>query len=429
MKIMTRSCYTAFLLAAAVSFTAAAGQDDIFSPADDGFGSELFGGDDIIFGADGSGMDDDFASFMLDEALMESGLMMLDQCNIDLDKLMESGTAAASLLDPSSTMDLISSFLEVVGNKCTAKKASDFKEAMDSFETCAGVDLMEVIEVFPSALLGMDLVCMQSTLQQFSAENSTEPVHLGEECAEDLFGGNPLGNLVRGLYLRPDHIIPCFVTLSESLPDCTLSVWPMPVVGPWLKDFSCLIGAAAPFLDQMCQAELDILDSCLPQAGSSECDAAAVDCAEQESSMFTLPDPLIGAPMSDACRRVAGAHDMSSVVERYEKTTSTCVEAWTGWTESDTTSVTPQNYMTAAKAYTSPAATGSTANKLSEGKATQEATGTESGGSGLRMFIIGVGTGLTIVCVAWALISMKSPKKRRKGFASVEMVESDLSLV
>jgi hypothetical protein len=385
-------------------------------------------------------MDDDFgASLMMDEELMETGMMMMEQCGISLDKLMETG-ASLSPSDPSGIMDAISSFLNVVGDKCPPNKESDFKEAMNSFETCAGIDLMEIIQTLPSAILGMDLVCLQSVLKQVTAgDDSSEPADLGEECAESLFGTNPLGNLIRSLYLRPDHTIPCFKTLGTSLPDCTLPMWPMPVVGVWLKDFTCLIGAASPYLDDMCQAELDVLDTCLGQDGD-DCDAANVECAEQDSSMFTLPAPLLGSPVSDACRRVADSRGMLGVVDRYEKTTHKCIEAWPGWDEDFTVSM-------SVKSYTAPAGGASTLSSSASGSTAasavskqnvkppagesymtaKEVDDTDSGTSGFSIFMYGVGSGLALVGVAAVLLSMRRKGGgRRRGFNSVEMVESDL---
>jgi hypothetical protein len=319
--ILTRSCFVAFLLVAAVSFV------------------------DGEYGYDDKDEDDDFgALMMMGEELMETGRMMMEECGISFEKLMETGMSV-SPSDPSGAMDAISSFFSAVGDKCPPNKESDFKEAMSSFETCAGIDLMEIIQTLPSAILGMDLVCLQSILKQVSASDDlTDPVELGEDCVESLFGTNPLGNLIRSLYLRPDHTIPCFKALSNAVPDCTLPMWPMPVVGAWLKDFTCMVGAASPFLDDMCQAELDVLDECLGQDGA-DCNAANVECAKQDSSMFALPAPLLGSPVSDACRRVAKTQGMLGVVDRYEKTTKACIQAWPGWDEDFIVSMAVKSYV------------------------------------------------------------------------------------
>lgn len=450
--------FTAFLLAAAVSFAAADyGYDDSASGYgyDDAAGEELLGAlealaedmgedDEGYMGDDADEMDDDFGAFLtMDEELMETGMLMMEECGISLDKLMETG-AALSPSDPSGAMAAISSFFSVVGDKCPPNKESDFKEAMRSFETCSGIDLMEVIQTLPSAIVGMDLVCLQSIMKQVAAEDdSMKPTDLGEDCAESLFGTNPLGNLIRSLYLRPDHTIPCFKTLSNTIPDCTLPMWPMPVVGSWLKDFTCLVGAASPYLDDMCKVELDVLDACLGQDGD-DCNAANVECDEQGSAMLTLPAPLLGSPVSDACRRVANTQGMSGVVDRYEKTTHACIQVWPGWEESFTASM-------AVKSYTAPAGGASTLSSSARGStatsaasqqevnrpvvesfmATKEVDniGTDSGTSGFKIFMYGVGSGLALVGVAFALISMRRKGGgRRRGFASVEMVESDLAL-
>lgn len=367
----------------------------------------------------------------------------MEECGISFEKLMETGMSV-SPSDPSGAMDAISSFLSVVGDKCPPNKESDFKEAMNSFETCAGIDLMEIIQTLPSAILGMDLVCLQSAMKQVSAgDDSTGPAELGEECAESLFGTNPLGNLIRSLYLRPDHTIPCFKALSNAVPDCTLPMWPMPVVGSWLKDFTCLVGAAAPYLDDMCQAELHVLDVCLGKDGD-DCNAANVECAEQESSMFTLRAPLLGSPVSDACRRVAESQGMLGVVDRYEKTTHACIQAWPGWDEDFTVSMVVKSYRVptvGTSTLISSASGSTTTSALSEQNVSPPATepymmtkeddSTDSGKSGFAIFMYGVGSGLALVAVAAVLISVRRKKGggRRKGFNTVEMVESDLALV
>jgi hypothetical protein len=243
-------------------------------------------------------------------------------------------------------------------------------------------------------------------------------------------------------------------------------MWPMPVVGIWLKDFSCMIGAASPYLDDMCQAELEVLDMCLGESDNSDCDTDTVECAEQGSTMFTLPDPLIGIPVSDACRRVADAQGLSTVVDRYEQTTKQCIQAWPGWGESFTISSASKNYMApgegastvsapasgestanaavsqqqdvdppTAPTVSSPVSGESTANEISKqnyadasaresGEMVDTGSVSDSGTSAFSLFMYGVGSGLALVGVAWALLSMRRKGQgRRGGFASVEMVE------
>jgi hypothetical protein len=443
--MLTRPCLVAFLLVAAVSFVAGEygdyGDDTSVSEYGyDGVGEDLLGaleglaegmdGDDDDFLGGDDDDDDDLGGFMMDEALMGTGMMMMEQCGISFEKVMETG-ASLSPSDPSGAMDAISSFLSVVGNKCPPQKESDFKAAMNSFESCAGIDLMEIIQTLPSAILGMELMCLQSVLKQVSAgDDSTDPVEFGEECAESLYGTNPLGNLIRSLYLRPDHTIPCFKALSSAVPDCTLPMWPMPVVGSWLKDFTCLVGAVSSFLDPMCEAELDVLDACLGQGGN-QCNAANVDCVEQDSSMFTLPAPLLGSPVSDACRRVAESKGMLGVVDRYEKTTRACIEAWPGWDEDFTVSMAVKSYKAPTVGTTTLASSASGSTMTSavskQNVMTKEDNSTDSGTSGFTFFMYGVGSGLALVGVAAVLISMRRKGGgRRRGFNSVEMVESNM---
>lgn len=439
--MLTRPCFVAFLLAAAVSFVAGEyGYDDSAASeyGYDGVGEDLLGVleglTDGLDGDDGGYMgdddedeiNDDFGAFlMMDEELMETGMMMMGQCGISLEELVETGGSLSSL-DPTGIMDAITSFLSVIEDKCPPNKESDFKQAMNSFETCAGIDLMEIIQTLPSAILGMELVCLQSVLKQVSAgDDSTDPVEIGEDCAESLFGTNPLGNLIRSLYLRPDHTIPCFKALSNALPDCTLPMWPMPVVGSWLKDFACLVGAGSPFLDDMCQNELGILDECLGQDGD-DCNAANVECAEQESSMFTLPAPLLGSPVSDACRRVAKTQGMTGVVDRYEKTTHACIQTWPGWDEDFTVSMSVKSY-TAPAGGTSTLAASASGPTAAESYMVSNEDGSTDSGTSVGIFVYGVGAGLALVGVASVLISMWSKRGgRHKGFNSVEMVESNL---
>jgi hypothetical protein len=204
-------------------------------------------------------------------------------------------------------------------------------------------------------------------------------------------------------------------------------------------------------LEEMCQAELDVLDTCLGQDGD-DCNAANVECAEQGSSMFTLPKPLIGAPVSDACRRVADTQGMLGVVDRYEKTTHACIQAWPGWDESFTVSVAfKSDPAHGGESTLSSSASESTENAipkqdmnppaedLPEPPAEEsfvvtemsESTGTDSGGNtGFTMFMYGVGSGLALVGVALALTSMRRKGQgSRRGFNSVEMVESDLVMM
>jgi hypothetical protein len=200
---------------------------------------------------------------------------------------------------------------------------------------------------------------------------------------------------------------------------------------------------------------------CLGDSDNSDCDTDTVECAEQGSSMFNLPDPLIGIPVSDACRRVADAQGLSTVVDRYEQTTKQCIQAWPGWGESFTISTASKNYMApgeAASTVSAPASGESTANAAvsqeqdvdppaastvtskqdyvdaaaeesfvvtgSEADMVDTGSDSDSGTSGFSLFMYGVGSGLALVGVAWALLSVRRKEQgRRKGFASVEMVE------
>jgi len=421
-----------------------------YSGYDSGYDSDDENGYDSDYGSvgDGYGGDVGLDSLFLDEALMETGMVLLGECQVDLESMMNTAQEAMTFTGSAEDFNTIFGYLDVIGNKCPADKKKDFEDALDSFETCSGYNLMEVVETLPSAILGTEMMCVRSVLQQHTAEDSEEPVVVSEDCAVAMFGTNPLGTLVRSLYMRPDHTLPCFQALSKAVPDCTLAAWPMPVVGSWLKTTSCLVGAVAPFLDDMCQAEWDVLDSCLPAAGEIACDTATDECVEQGSSMFTLSPPLFGIPVSDACRRVADTQGISTVLDRYERTVEKCIDVWPGWKENDSSNSASDMDYSILGAAASPETpkklpavqqASVTAVKKIEPVVPIEATFVVSekvvdndSQSQFPMFLTGLGSGFAIVGLAWALmVRTRKEKGRRRGFKSVEMVENqnELSLV
>lgn len=139
-----------------------------------------------------------------------------------------------------------------------------------------------------------------------------------------------MGDMLRLTYLKPDVVFSCMSALSEEVPACKRYSFPMPIVGAWLKAASCFVGSMTPMMDLLCENELEALGTCLAgQTGGDIC-SAREGCMEQSLMMNMMP-PFIGAPMPDACLRVAETKNLQTAVTLYDEFSSSCTTPWAGW--------------------------------------------------------------------------------------------------
>lgn len=239
-----------------------------------------------------------------------------------------------------TAMEWFAYMQKIAKNTCSESQAQEFDKALSTFDTCAGFNLKEFIEDFWSALIGTEFQCLLSLIAETDLLSlampdgtSSNPTSIPEKCAEDLFGSNPLGDVLRNMYRYPDKVLPCFTKLSDAVPDCTFESWPMPLIGSWLKSSTCVVGASTELVDAFCESELKSLDACLP-AGEIASDACSsfkqAGCAA-DTFTLSLAEPLFGAPLPDACLRVAKDRSLVAQLKRYHNFRDACVTEWAGW--------------------------------------------------------------------------------------------------
>jgi len=258
--------------------------------------------------------------------------MMFGQClnNIDINKLMD---------DPFAD----------VKNRCSDQQAATFNSALDTFNTCAGFDLKELIEDLGSVYIGILLNCGSyaisveeeledigmgfEDMQRLKAKESPLP-RVPQECVDALVGDNPFGTAFLYAEEYPEREQKCFSELAGKLPMCALSQWPVPIVGSWLSAFSCIYGNAndviMPLAQDALKSELKLLDTCLPQQiSASNCKEIRNKCIFDDdlpATAMALPPPFWSPPMSQTYKNLA-AKDFGNLPERYESFRQTCVPA------------------------------------------------------------------------------------------------------
>jgi hypothetical protein len=305
--------------------------------------------------------------------------MMFGQClgDIDIDAMMDNP-------------------FQAVGNRCSTGETQTFNTALDEFETCSGFNLRELIETFGSVYIGLILNCGDYVMDAVSL---LEDVTMGElegvkaqetplprvpkECVEAVVGDNPFGKSFLYMDEFPEREMKCFKELSKTLPTCTLNVWPIPIVGSWLKAVACIYGnldqVIAPMMEEQCQVELENLDACLPaEITEANCKDIRTSCIfdfDMPVMSMLVPPPFWGPPMAEQCKTVA-ATTYPAVMERYETFRNVCVPAddraiWDiSSTDSETTTVGGASSLLQAAAEekgASPTATTSSSSKFLPG--------------------------------------------------------------
>ena len=195
-------------------------------------------------------------------------------------------------------------------------------------------------ETFIDAIVGTGLRCgkyVYDVVMTIYNEGEIDfPLpRMPDECVDAMFGDNPFGNALKVYSELPEKDSQCFTLLANDRPECTLDLWPIPIVGTYLKAIACLYGNALPILEESCNRELTVLSGCLSEgeySTDSQCTEAIQDCAAAESgslilgSLMSTPAPLLGRPMSDTCRHVAQADPLlTSALTKYEVFRGRCV--------------------------------------------------------------------------------------------------------
>lgn len=373
------------------------------------------------------------------ETIVTDAMGVLDSCGLGgIMDAMDTASALAFGVDQvgedGSDMDGIGvmmsgvTYLQTIARVvCGSTEEQKFVGALSDFKMCSGFDLKEFIEDLPSAMVGTVLECV---LTYFRETNALEmagllgPPKMSQGCANDFVGANPFGDLVRNMYLYPDKVFPCFLSLSQSLPECTLETWPIPLVGSWLAQAACAIGSSKALLDDVCEADLKALQQCIKdEYSTSDCYGIIVGCADESFSM-NLPIPLVGGPLPDACTRVAKSRGLTDALDRYSKFQAQCVEVWTGWStensvdepDQDTASVPQRDKKD--KPMVGASSKGEKDLGLSAPTQDSGSTGSHLGGF-VGLFLGGTVFGMLVV----ALVVYRRERKMRKEFVRVASSE------
>jgi hypothetical protein len=127
-----------------------------------------------------------------------------------------------------------------------------------------------------------------------------------EECIAPILGDNPIGEALRGMYIEPDKTCPCLQALSDSVPKCKLAVWPVPLIGSWIKKTTCLMASlGCGSIESFCLGELQALDTCLSNDDQIKSCEPPLLCSEASNSAYlSIPPSMMGIPLPDACIRI-----------------------------------------------------------------------------------------------------------------------------
>jgi hypothetical protein len=464
------------------------------------------GGDGLEDGGGGGADDGEEDIGVLAGILMAHGMDMALQCDIDVVGIASAailGSGGGGGLDANTLLsapdaadaDTNGSWLDSImatftafaslfaAPTCSSLDADLFRATLQDFESCSTFNLEKVMESMEDALVGALWQCVMAVAPTLAggdggfdpaaaAATAEAPFVIPDQCLESFLGKNPLGDMLRTMYLKPDQVLPCFATLSTSVPSCTLQQWPIPLMGPLLKKQTCLYGAAMPILEDFTRSDLMALNTCLPHDPSSiaslsdqacmdtlaQCRGAAQDGnsgpSSSSSMMMSMPEPLLGAPLPDTVRRVAAVDDneggggLDDVPARYESFVEHCMtHVWQGWSyenhdyqqeqETGTTSVKPLD--TAAVAPppcdAAPPLLEATfqQQQAAQNKAYNDSlTSTTSAGG--HFFGGGLLTGVILTGALWAFMTFRQKKKTLAGggrnksaYDTVEMVGGPLT--
>ena len=219
--------------------------------------------------------------------------------------------------------ELVDPFVQAVSHKCTKSQEGAMKEALSRFQKCSQFSMESFIELLPSALVGNTIHClpwiyaivneyMESPLVEVTEASNYFSLPGAKECIEAEHGINLVSFATFKFMVQPGLMRTCMQDLFESAPDCTQDIWPVPVVGRWLKSLSCTYMKAVNLLEDFCEPALLFLDDSLPSI--EDMDGAV--CGE----VFDLSEDILSmnVPLPDICQHVEGNSLIMDVKARYE---------------------------------------------------------------------------------------------------------------
>jgi len=237
----------------------------------------------------------------------------------------------------SNMLNMANQYFRELGQKgtCSDDDMAIMDAAFDEFGSCTGgLDMKSFIQYMPSALMGGAMECAMSiaaTNNLFNPEYWMSGEALPDQCAEVFFGSNVLGDMMRTYYLKPSLVTGCLADLSTAVPECFYDMWPVGIVGSWMKSASCFIGELTPLISAICKSELSVLNECLSTAEAANDICSAQDACKDGSYNMNMMPPFLGAPMPDQCLNVATEEGMQGAVDLYNQFVIQCTTPWEGW--------------------------------------------------------------------------------------------------
>lgn len=364
---------------------------------------------------------------MFGSLLMERAPQILEACQVDYNAILESSTEMMGSLaltggeTSSPANNKAVEQLEQLAIQCTGGQAEVFDRALDDFQTCSSIDLHTVLESFADALLGTLLQCSLA-LAPLADQMDSDPAALviPDICLESFMGQNPVGDLVRSYLLFPDKLLPCFSSLSKAIPECTLEEWPIPLIGKLMKKIMCILGETVSIVDELAQAQILFLSTCLQDGNPCEDNLAACSVG---TVTLQLPKPLQGAPLSDAMVRAASQAGQADIVKKYNTFVEACIpDRWAGWNYE-------MGMYHGSQTYNKQSPPAEPQSNFMQEQAPPSNSSRESSTSSFGPFLGGLVTGLILVGSAWTYYTLsKKGKNGAERYQSVELVSSELAL-
>jgi hypothetical protein len=301
-------------------------------------------------------------------------------------------------------------FFDILEDYCDGSQASQFEAALDDFHKCSGIDYKAYQETFADSIFGMVVNCARyiydSSDSYFSynfGEVSFPIPRVPDQCVNAFVGNNPMGDMIRQTLEHPGLDAKCYAKFSEDVPKCTLKQWPIPLPGRIIKVSSCVTAELVPEQEAVCDSQLEILQTCLPddpelfdgqQTDEKTCGKWITQCAGNMSTLVTFPAPFAGLPLSDVCRDRAIQYPDA-------------LKKFNGFQESCVSDDDKKFWLTG-----SGAASLSSYNQYSNG-------GGSSGGSKAGTFFTGLFSGMILIGAAFFA------KRKMNGKASYNDLEND----
>jgi len=222
--------------------------------------------------------------------------------------------------------DPIDAMFKTMEKYCSAVQETKFELALKNYEQCDGARIEDFIETYWDSVVGVAMTCsgymyrsLTAAYNEFQSEflsmkHLPFEDRMPAECIESLLGNHGFGNFIRQNMMSPKRDFDCLKTLGREVPNCTLRKWPVPIVGPVLKFFSCADGNFDAAYAEICDGELEVLNNCLPSlkeiknANEGSCKTWINTCTIAEftngkmpSFAMIMPAPLSAAPFPDIC--------------------------------------------------------------------------------------------------------------------------------